>query len=73
MPLQRQGRVGEVWYQLNSPLVAVRVQPRPDQLTILTIPSGVTICLGDDAGLVRTTVDCELVAVFQRDLQRKCW
>jgi hypothetical protein len=59
-------------YHVNSPLVAVRIQPRPDQLTILTIPSGVTICLGDnadDAGLVRTIVDGELVAVFERDLK----
>ena len=66
------GRAGEVMlYQVNSPLVAVRVQPRPDQLTILTIPSGVTIRVGEDAdeaGLIRTIVDGELLAVFVRDL-----
>ena len=59
-------------YQVNSPLVAVRVQPRPDQLTILTIPSGVTIRVGEDAdeaGLIRTIVDGELLAVFVRDLE----
>ena len=59
-------------YLINSPLVAVRIRPRSDQLTILTIPSGVTIRVDedvDDAGLIRTIVDGEPLAVFVRDLE----
>ena len=71
-PSSTTGRDEVMLYQVDSPLVAVRVRPRPDQLTIITIPSGVTISVrdkADDTGLVQTTVDGELVAVFECDLK----
>lgn len=61
-------------YQAVTSMVAVRLQARPNEKTIVTIAAGaVMVVLGepDSVGLVHVMHAGEKFAVFQRDLDER--